>query len=292
MLATYNTGNVPMSNTGSLVWKQYGFLFSTPQNISSIKLLLINNNAGGLALPGNDLAIDDITFRECRCNSAAISAVNDLNICKDDTVQLNVAGVAGMTKFAWSPKTNLSNDTIVNPKAFPLKDTKYIVTVSKSSCSYSDTIEIKVDSIYVDAGVDTSICKGQLFKLYGKSNSTLSWSPGVDLSDSTISNPFDTPKISSKFILTAKGPSGCIKRDTLNVSIVNISVNAGLDKSICLGDSIQLNGNGSGVLTWNTSNSLSNNMLPNPFAKPINTTEYKLTANQNNCRCRLQSNNL
>jgi hypothetical protein len=63
LLATYNTGNVPMSNTGSLVWKQYGFLFSTPQNISSIKLLLINNNAGGLALPGNDLAIDDITFR-------------------------------------------------------------------------------------------------------------------------------------------------------------------------------------------------------------------------------------
>lgn len=188
-----------------------------------------------------------------------------------------------MTKFAWSPKTNLSNDTILNPKAFPSKDTKYIVTVSKYSCSYSDTIEIKIDSIYADAGVDTSICEGQLFKLYGKSNSTLSWSPGVDLSDSTISNPFATTKISSKFILTAKGPFGCIKRDTLNVSVVNISVNAGLDKNICLVDSIQLNGNGSGVLTWNTSNSLSNNMLPNPFAKPINTTEYILTANQNNC---------
>lgn len=63
LLASYNTGDIP--NTNSFTWKQYSFLFTLPAGNNSVTLVLANNNIGGNAQPGNDLAIDDITFKPC-----------------------------------------------------------------------------------------------------------------------------------------------------------------------------------------------------------------------------------
>ncbi|MDB5011638.1 MAG: type sorting protein [Mucilaginibacter sp.] len=56
VLGSGNTGNIPTGNT----WIQYPFTFSTPANTESIVIKMINNAPGG---KGNDIAIDDITFR-------------------------------------------------------------------------------------------------------------------------------------------------------------------------------------------------------------------------------------
>jgi gliding motility-associated-like protein len=56
VLGTGNTGNIA---TGD-VWIQYPFEFTTPANTDSIVLKMTNNAPGGI---GNDIAIDDITFR-------------------------------------------------------------------------------------------------------------------------------------------------------------------------------------------------------------------------------------
>jgi gliding motility-associated-like protein len=42
------------------VWKEYGLNFTTPPGVTSVVIRMTNNAAGGL---GNDLALDDITFR-------------------------------------------------------------------------------------------------------------------------------------------------------------------------------------------------------------------------------------
>ena len=60
VLQTYNTGDI--AATQSPAWNQYGSFFTTPANISNVVLRMINNSSGGC---GNDLAIDDITFRPC-----------------------------------------------------------------------------------------------------------------------------------------------------------------------------------------------------------------------------------
>ncbi|WP_377101336.1 PKD domain-containing protein [Mucilaginibacter calamicampi] len=52
----YDTGNIPADNT----WHAYTMEFTTPANAGTIVLKMINNGPGGY---GNDLAIDDITFR-------------------------------------------------------------------------------------------------------------------------------------------------------------------------------------------------------------------------------------
>ena len=58
VLGTYNTGDIP--DLQYLVWTQYGFYFNTPPGINTVVLRMTNNAPGG---NGNDLALDDITFR-------------------------------------------------------------------------------------------------------------------------------------------------------------------------------------------------------------------------------------
>ena len=69
LVASYVTGDIDQSFTMS--WQQYGFFFTAPSDGSSLVLKMTNTNVGGNAQPGNDFAIDDITFRACGPESGA-----------------------------------------------------------------------------------------------------------------------------------------------------------------------------------------------------------------------------
>jgi len=58
ILQTLNTNDIPTAFPAK--WTQYGFIFATPPGVSSVVIRMTNNAPGG---NGNDLAIDDITFR-------------------------------------------------------------------------------------------------------------------------------------------------------------------------------------------------------------------------------------
>lgn len=71
----YQTDNIPENET----WNTYGFLFDTAPGQTSVKLALQNNAPGGI---GNDLALDNITFRPCG-PQARIFPLEIENICED-----------------------------------------------------------------------------------------------------------------------------------------------------------------------------------------------------------------
>lgn len=58
VLQTYSTGNIPYIS--SPTWVQSAFYFTTPPGASTVVLRMTNNAPGGI---GNDLCLDDITFR-------------------------------------------------------------------------------------------------------------------------------------------------------------------------------------------------------------------------------------
>lgn len=62
-LSSYSTGGIAQNIEYG--WKQYGFLFKTPSSVDEVVLKIINNRTGQSNFPGNDFAIDDITFRSC-----------------------------------------------------------------------------------------------------------------------------------------------------------------------------------------------------------------------------------
>lgn len=90
LIAAYNTG--PISESAAFTWKQFGFLFTLPAGESSVVLKMINNSVGGTAQPGNDLAIDDITFRPCgpNINASFSNSIqqDSLQVCAGDPVNL------------------------------------------------------------------------------------------------------------------------------------------------------------------------------------------------------------
>lgn len=74
-IVQFSTGDVPENNQ----WITSGFTFTTNPGQTSVKLSLRNNAPGGI---GNDLAIDNITFRACG-PEALILPTEIENICED-----------------------------------------------------------------------------------------------------------------------------------------------------------------------------------------------------------------
>ncbi len=108
VLKSYGTGDIPIINP--LTWKQYGFSFSTPANVSTVVLRMRNNAPGGV---GNDVGLDDITFRPIG-SSVSINAVDitadTASLCESsmNTLQLNssVEQCYVTTAYQWQMSTD------------------------------------------------------------------------------------------------------------------------------------------------------------------------------------------
>ncbi|KAF2329629.1 T9SS type B sorting domain-containing protein [Flavobacterium ginsenosidimutans] len=112
ILGTYNTGDIALNS--SAVWKQYGFYFTTPTGISTVVIRMRNNKAG--AAPGNDIALDDITFRACgpTVTSAIQNNTNtNLTICQGDTQSYTLTGTvsSGYSNPAYQWQVSSDNGT-------------------------------------------------------------------------------------------------------------------------------------------------------------------------------------
>jgi gliding motility-associated-like protein len=83
VLDSINTGDIPALTT--VTWVQYGFYFNTPPGVDSVVLRMTNNASGG---DGNDLALDDITFRAAGPSiqpGVTGFATDTVMLCQNDT---------------------------------------------------------------------------------------------------------------------------------------------------------------------------------------------------------------
>jgi len=103
----------PIQATNSVNWKQFGLVFTTAPGQTAVVLKMKNNGAGGC---GNDLAIDDISFRSCGDYTSIVSptvAGNIYSVCEDD-VPVNLAlNVVIPNPAAHVFQWQQSNDTMV-----------------------------------------------------------------------------------------------------------------------------------------------------------------------------------
>ncbi|HEX9513578.1 MAG TPA: gliding motility-associated C-terminal domain-containing protein [Puia sp.] len=94
LLDSIHTGNIPQANPGK--WVQYGFFFTTPPGVSTVVLRMTNNAPGG---NGNDLALDDITFRPAGPPISVTtngSPTDSLTICAGSTALQQLQGSIGI----------------------------------------------------------------------------------------------------------------------------------------------------------------------------------------------------
>lgn len=107
LLGTYNTGNI-VGSTSSVQWKQYGLCFTATTN--SVVLKITNNKAG--AAPGNDLALDDITFSPyggtitAKTSDGASAKDICLGAAKSLSLVSTFASATANTKYQWQSSTD------------------------------------------------------------------------------------------------------------------------------------------------------------------------------------------
>ncbi len=158
---------------------------------------------------------------------------------------------------------------------------------SPFSCGIIDTVSLNL----LDAPTlslltpDTAICLGQSFQIRANGSAGLvyTWSPAGTLSSITALQPFAAPAVSTAYTVNAVLPlSGC----TPLSRILNVTVNQATmsiitpDTTICKGDAAHIMVSGSAGLfyTWTPGTTLDFVNAQNPWARPVTTTTYSVTA--------------
>ncbi len=305
VLQTYSTGDI--QSTGE--WKQYGFFFSTTVGSSSIVLRMTNNAPGGC---GNDLILDDITFRPCGpLVLAAIDGSEDsVDVCTGDksmfTLSANVSAGYSDPVYQWQLSTDggMSYSDIAGATdvTYTRSATSvpgrylYKLAVSQrenknvSSCSiFSNTVAVGVNKYPVPAASSEGYCTDDTLFLKATNAATFSWNGPANFS-SNEQNPFiSNASLSNNgtYYVKATSAKGCTSLDSTVVLISQRpAVYAGQDKEICKGSSVQLVSVGSNNITsyqWSPGIGLSDTKIPNPIASPSATTLYILKVFNNDC---------
>jgi gliding motility-associated-like protein len=260
------------------------FTSSSTQNITSVLAPFTGNykpeGTGGLA-----------GFSGCSSNgtwklgvyddaSGSVGSINDWSLTINNSLPDN------LINYTWSPSTTLSNPSINNPEVFPTTTTTYYLTVANSkNCTGNDSVKVIVNPLpMVNAGNDTAVCSGNSFNLHGSGADTYQWSPTTGLNNSALANPTATITSDTKFYLTGTSIDGCIKTDSVMISVNSFpAIDAGADVTICSLDSVQLNATGGTQYTWTPAAGLSNNNIADPKASPATTTTFTVTSNNLGC---------
>lgn len=159
LLKEGDTGNIPGSATAD--WVQYGMTFTVLPGQTSVVLKMLNNGAGGC---GNDLAIDDISFRSCG-DVASVTYGSDSAVesCSDQlpaqfNLQLNISGAnphvyqwqsspdgSVWTDIAGETSQNYATPPLAAPGFFRVKIAQDIANMNNPFCyTLSDSFQFSV----------------------------------------------------------------------------------------------------------------------------------------------------
>ncbi len=209
-----------------------------------------------------------------------VAASGGGHICLGDSLQLNASG--GRGGYSWQPSSSLSCSNCPNPIARPLITTTYKVTsFDAGDCPIADSVTVFVTQAIADASPDTTICIGKAAKLRASGGIKYEWRPAADLSCNDCQNPTAIPSATTKYFVTVTNSNGCSAVDSVIVTVNIPTADAGLDTTICAGNSVQLQAKGGVSYTWRPSADLSCANCPNPIAQPTQTTTYVVSALNN-----------
>lgn len=309
-IKTFNTGDIPYQTNGTPPWKQYGMLFTTPIGGGDITLTMTNNGPGG---NGNDIALDDITFRACgpviQSSFIATSQPTD-NGCAGSaqSYTMTASASAGFNAPAYQWQVNNNGvwqdipgqNTATYTKIFTSGQATAGIyeyrmasaeafNITTATCRvYSNvlTLTINAPPASIVTG-NTTICEGDVLSLTASPGDSYSWTGpnGYTSTQQTITINNATPANSGAYhVLVTK--FSCSTPGTVNV-IVNATpaATATGGTTICEGSSTTLHATGGVSYLWSPAAGLSDATSANPVASPASTTTYTVTVTSaQNCQ--------
>jgi len=313
-LGSYNTGDIPDQDRN---WRQYGFIFQTTTS-TRVKIRMINNVFNVNDAGGNDIVIDDITFRACGPDIKAgigtsFNRVQD--ICEGTTTTLNLSAQtvgSGTLRYQWQKDSGGSWADIpgaTNPSSYNESFTNaipglynYRLTAAEPgnfnspNCrTVSPILTVKVNSPpMVNAISNGPVCIGDAIMFDVSTDGTYEWRRPNGTLFSTEKSPVildATASMSGSYTLTVKS-LGCEVTSAINVNVIPppIPVVDNPAPQICEGTSVQLNASGGTSYSWSPTIGLSDPNVANPIASPTVTTLYTVQVKSGTCYREAQVN--
>ncbi len=234
----------------------------------------------------------------------ATVASNTIVACEGQPrqIQASASGGVGALAYNWTPATGLNNSTLLSPTANPSDTTLYTLIVTDSNGCQSDPVQVNyvVNPLpLANAGPDQSFCEGLPgVNLQGSvlnaagGNFSYQWLPTTGLTDPTDLNTFAQPATTTDYSLIVTNlATGCSSEgaglDTNAITTVFVTprpvANAGPDRTICIGDTMQagLPPQGTGgpnwSFDWTPFNGIDDPNANQPTFSPVFTTQYYFT---------------
>ncbi len=298
VIITYNTGNI--AETEAPTWRQYGTFFETPANVSSVIVRIRNNAPGGC---GNDLALDDITFRPCgpRIESKiAIDGSKEKVLCIGDERTFLITGEYSNSyadpKLQWQVSENNGQTWTNIPGATNASylrrttgegffDYRLLIAngnnINNTSCRIaSQPIRfIVTPPPFISITNYVFSCFGSDVAFAAAGGNIYEWR-GPNGFSSTLQSP-TLPKVQFKdtgwYSVKVTTNFGCSNSDSTFLEVYPaVKLQKSADAAFCAGKSVQLNSSGGSSYSWEPRAGLSDAFIPNPVATPTATTRYKL----------------
>jgi gliding motility-associated-like protein len=207
-------------------------------------------------------------------------ASRDTLICKSDSVQLQAIGPGN---YSWSPAVNMINPNSAAPLVFPKRTTTYYVSLNNENCIGTDSVKVNVtDFITVNAGNDTTICRGDALQLNPVSQAIqFQWSPSATMNDASLRNPLATINIPVITYTVQASLGSCKASDAITISTQPYpTMNAGNDTTICFGTTALLHGSSNATqIAWQPSDHVENNKSLATKAFPPGSQTFILAGN-------------
>ena len=228
-------------------------------------------------------------------NNLSAFASNDETICEGEIATLSVIASQGSGTYIYSWNNGAGNTSTVSVS--PHLTTVYTVTVTDAitSCVAIDSVTITVEPPIV-SGIDgpTSSCAGEEVTFNASPlviGATYSWSFNGPATPLNASGPTATVVWNGQGVYTAtlvvtKG--ACFETYTHDINItLGVFADAGPDKIVCEGQSVQIGGNPTGPSAanylWTPNQYINNNTVSNPMVTPPVTTTYIVQVSLNGC---------
>jgi hypothetical protein len=176
-----------------------------------------------------------------------VSTATDTLVCAGSAPLLINSSPVGGTLSGPGVSGNFFDPSAVGPSL----NTLFYSYTDTHGCINRDSVAIQVNALpSVNAGNDTTICKGDTIQLQAQGSGQFAWNPLAVISDTSVANPLVWPAYSDNFIVHLYDGSGCTNSDTVRVTVTVCSpagiASADLQKEITVYPNP---GNGAFVIT-------------------------------------------
>ena len=220
---TVADGDVDITNGGGNSPYTYSW---TPSGVITQDLLNVLSGTYSLSITDNGGCKKDTTITINSTIVVIANAGNDTSFCQNGVLQLNGNASTGGITYQWfelpSTTTISSTSTVIVTPA--VGTTTYVLVATNGLCVDNDTIIVNSNALpIVDAGPFVSI---PLFGSTGIGGSptcgtatSFTWSPTVDLSNFTVSNPVSSTTVTTIYTVSVVDANGCRNSDTVTVFV-------------------------------------------------------------------------